>query len=796
MANTNTESLGDLYVRLGFNLDDLNHEYVQIERSLRENLARLNRERNIIDLQARVDLTGLDEATDATRIFEIRQRQLQQQLEAQRQKMRLLNDALQDTINRTGENSNETQRAKIEYERARLAVARLDNQLQELERTQTGTTNNFSDMYDSIVSGVKDFNAVTLAIQKVIEFTKAAIDATKALVENYRELRSMSFKLNLPIQNADIFLQKVRLAGGEIEDIIGYVRGISDALVKGEVDDPEFIALEKYGAKIFDATGRLKDFTEIFEETRKAFEKAKAAGEEIEFLQMTGGESGVTDVIQAFRQWNEALAESQKIAKAKLDYESLRQADIQMALLTEQTAEFKKELSSIFEPAVMQGVQALFHIFHDATEWINENKEEIKSWGATVADVFAITFNLKPLKDLLLNYGTDLDKANEIFKNTKRLDEEWQRLRQKSNRDNDPLSQYSIQRIKAFKDELEDLRIDLDFDNDFQKSIAQANLWLERELTDKIHVSDQERVAIHELYNAKIEQAEKNLQDKLSGIWEDTAAIEYGLTHSAFEKQLYDIERWKNAQLEKSAVAEETAAIIANAAAKEADAFQREMDRIKGNIQSLEERIFEQEHSAAQNQMMRAQKDLYKYWGEGLPQNLIVRWYNNEVARINKKYDTHFGNADLEQIGNGKERISVSDYFYSGLLKDTEFLTEKMKLGYGNLQNSAEKAAQALSQIPQTIDTGTLQQLQAKSQAISQQVFPQIQTSTQIQPIVPMQPTTFNQTLHNNINLGGAYVFDDAMKRELVKDITDKVVTEVKNAVESATSTVNYGFGN
>ncbi len=52
-------------------------------------------------------------------------------------------------------------------------------------------------------------------------------------------------------------------------------------------------------------------------------------------------------------------------------------------------------------------------------------------------------------------------------------------------------------------------------------------------------------------------------------------------------------------------------------------------------------------------------------------------------------------------------------------------------------------------------------------------------------------------TVSNSIsnNLGGAYVFDNAMKKQLVEDITSDVVDEITQAVTQATSRANYSYG-
>lgn len=56
------------------------------------------------------------------------------------------------------------------------------------------------------------------------------------------------------------------------------------------------------------------------------------------------------------------------------------------------------------------------------------------------------------------------------------------------------------------------------------------------------------------------------------------------------------------------------------------------------------------------------------------------------------------------------------------------------------------------------------------------------------------QPPQITVSPNNNINLGGAYVFDNAMKKSLVDDITARIVREITTAVQQATSRSSYGY--
>ncbi|WP_037377054.1 hypothetical protein [Selenomonas sp. AB3002] len=57
-------------------------------------------------------------------------------------------------------------------------------------------------------------------------------------------------------------------------------------------------------------------------------------------------------------------------------------------------------------------------------------------------------------------------------------------------------------------------------------------------------------------------------------------------------------------------------------------------------------------------------------------------------------------------------------------------------------------------------------------------------------------PPQINVNPSINVNLGGAYVFDNAMKKQLTDDITRDVANGVTSAVEQATSRLNTSYGN
>lgn len=965
-------SVGGIYLRLGLNLSELETGFVTASQTVAANISRLNRESNLIRIRSEVEIAGLDETADAERILEIRQNALNQQLAIQRDRVRILNAEFQNLVRTQGENSVTAQRAALTLERQRLALANLERELQNLNSSTDESTSSFGDLNSLLPEIPTRLQAIGMAAGALATGISFASDATKEMIEDFRELQQQAYELNMSVNDTEQFLRELALAGGDIGDFEGYIRGITDAFVKGEYDDPEFIALRKYGAEITDATGRLKNFKEISEEVYQAWLKADAAGEGIEFLQLTGGESGIRDAIQLFERLKEAREDAEKIYDANLDSDELHELDRALKLTEEQAEELKNAIGNIFTPAVQAMEEKFFSALHDGTEFLVENKEEFQRWGFIVTEIFdelapkieklfpsgqlkevinsfsaikkeiesfsdsagKIDFGDEKLNAAFAKLKADTEKFNlespiskiwdnifdsDIVKNnpiagaikraeqaqseynselagtktvTDTVEKGFKALSEQTKEFGDVLSQYGAQRVKQFKDEIEDIQLEIDFgDNDYQKAIEELELWRKRELTDKLMVSSEEEKAIQELYETRKKLIDQERDDKLADIrttvdaefkssienridainaekdawlkagmeeaeatelaqrriakayeeaaervqnhYRNAADIQYEMTHSAFEKELRDIEIWKDEQLKKAEVAGEVASIIAESAAKESQAFEREVDRIKGKMQTLDDKIFEQEHSQYENDLRRLQQERIKLYEEGMPTEKIERYYQNEIKKLNqraskdKEYRKPPMDNSMERGGNGIMVIGGDKIIDDGLAERREeirLLVDENQIRAQMLQNLADKGLNAPTEI-QAMQN--LPDMQKYFSALPQGNHPQYDLSAlnMLQEMKPPETTIQIETLvtplnniasiagnilsaMNNrqqpsltlspnmaINLGGAYVFDEKMKKTLVDDITDEVVTAIKEAVQTATSRANYSYG-
>ena len=537
MAEDN--SAGAVFIELGLDLNQLESDFIAADKTIQQNLNRLNRERNLIELRAQVEIGGLDETTDAEQILEVRTRSLNQQMQIQRDRIQLVEAAHRQLVNSQGESATATQNMEARLQRERLMLQRLEQQLRQTTQAQENLNADGNGSENSGVSGLGDLvdgvldkippqaKMAATAIAGIGTAVFAAGKASKELIEDWRELQKQAYELNMTVNDTENFLRHMRLAGGDIGDWEGLVRGVSDALVKGEIDDPEWMVFKKYGGNPFDAQGRLKDFQALTEEIKKMYQQAKAAGEEIEFLQMLGGESGVRDGIQYLERSPEADEDVEKIFDAGLDPEELHRSERALNRLTEQVDEFNDALANLAAPATTEGMEVLFEVFKKGTEFLAEQNEELREMD-------------RAFFDLVSDVSKNEEHLQELFRTSEGLAKAHEQL--KSRQDKNPLNQYSIQRTNDLKDELAELKLEIEnFNKDYDLKLAQLDLWHDRSYR-QIYISDDESVAIEELYEAKIEQLEQEKEDKLSDI-RDAANAKF---QTNLENQLAAIEKQKD----------------------------------------------------------------------------------------------------------------------------------------------------------------------------------------------------------------------------------------------------------
>ena len=205
------ESISNLYIRLGLQYDELQSNFIDAQSTIQTNMARLNRQNTIIRLQAQVDISGLDEVTDAAQIFAIRTRALNQQIANQRDRVNMATAQLRNMATAHGENSEQAQRARMAMQREQIALANLEEQLQNLNESQEETNSGTGDFLESLQGIAGKFAPAVAGIAAFTAALKTVSDAQNELIEKFRELQNQSYELNMPFDKTKEMLRELRL---------------------------------------------------------------------------------------------------------------------------------------------------------------------------------------------------------------------------------------------------------------------------------------------------------------------------------------------------------------------------------------------------------------------------------------------------------------------------------------------------------------------------------------------------------------------------------------------------------
>lgn len=745
------ESLSGLYMRLGLDFSELDQNFVQAERTLRANMASLSRENTIVRLRAEADLSGVEDADERIRI---QTEALNRQIQIQEQRLRIATASLQSNAAATGRNSDNAQRASIAVERERLALRRLQNELNNVNHTQSETADGQNNLSESLAAiGTKAAGAVA-ALATVKQGLDFVVGSAEKVRESFSEIQKYSLILNMPMQETKDLLQLVRMTGSEIDDLEGAVRGVQSALATGDNEDREYVALKNLGLDPFNSDGTMKGFSELLDLMYEGYLKAKDLGREIEYVLDLGGDAGAKDLLQFFEQKPEAEKMLANVSKAEMPFEEMHKFDMEMKLLTEQTDEFQKAWGVAFTPLARETVQSLFEVFKTGTDFVKDSTVEIQKFGfaldiagqklkdfysektggrnlfddvlsgaenlASLTPFGRLTDSLKNTLDSLKNtdVGGDIwnqatEKQKEYSQAVEESNKKFEELNEKAGKTNINLE--AEKRLKGYQEELDGLRNELtNWGDDYSKNLSDLDAWYEQVLK-QTQISEKERATITELYAAKREKIEREYAEKIAEeneqsqqrikeLMKETADIEFSATHSAFEKQLRDVEQWKQAQMEKAKTSEEVAAIIANAAAKESQAFQDEVDRIKGATQSLEDEIFAMEHSQYENDIRQAKQKAQRELENGTDSDTVKHWLSDKLGEIEKRASTdktYSQNKNNTFNGRGAKYIELGE----PKQKEIPLFTDENKI-MERLKNGARQPARLEDILPKNESSG------------------------------------------------------------------------------------------
>lgn len=373
----------------------------------------------------------------------------------------------------------------------------------------------------------------------------------------------------------------------------------------------------------------------------------------------------------------------------------------------------------------------------------------------------------------------------------------------------------------------------------YQKSIEVQKQW-ERELATATSTRQREQLqAIREKVNESIKagedeakawiKAEKDISKAVKDALKEAKAANeeleksiYSLTHSDFQTSLHDVDLSAKSAIERGA---NPVLAAREAELKKAEIIRKFNDETAAYLDG----IFEDSLTQRLNQIERERRAWIK---KGLDEVAATRAaeaqkkqaLNDSVKNMftsQKKYLDVYRNAMGGQIGDGLWDFSQSneqrqqsavraiqrqmmkdagvDPNWSTNMSEVQGFLKAMKGaenwglgmirgGIGDLGSDSMKSIYNESNAEITSILGQINTGVPEINSNLSQILGAIQENGNKTPEVNVNPSI-------NVDLGGAYVFDDQMKRELTEDITNKVASSVSQAVTSALSRTNFSYG-
>ena len=436
MAKGSGETVSGLYLRLGLNYDELNQDFVKVEETLSSNIQRLNRQSTLIDLKAKVDLTGV---TDAEQRLKIQSEALTKQVEIQTQKVKLYETEWLAAGKAHGNASQQAQKAAIALKSQELALARLTQRLKEVQDAQNALPKNDNSLlagYNGLkgnvaetignltnaFSGIKDAtSSADAAITKSLEIIgnipspvgkavaalasipliakgieSSLLNLAKPAIAAGDSLYVMSRGMQLSISDASKLNTIAKVTGIEINEVNSAMRRLSASLEKaGDKDNAAMKMLQKFGANVKSANGHIKNEIELIGEVATAFKRAQAAGQGAAFRDIVGGRFWSGDLITFFEDYEGNVELAGKIVKNGLANPALaHEVQGNLNAMNTQLGQLKSALSSAFIPATQQLVPQLTEQFGELTKVIADNAEGIKNVSMVIGEVIGYTSKL------------------------------------------------------------------------------------------------------------------------------------------------------------------------------------------------------------------------------------------------------------------------------------------------------------------------------------------------------------------------------------------------------------------
>lgn len=715
------ETIGSLSISLGLDLSQLQPDLLTAEDTVAKAMGKLTQKAAQTKLRAEIEIANLDGVGSEIDKAKAKEKELIQLLDIENQKLKIRQASYQANVKNYGADSGVTRSSLTSMLSQERQVASLNAQLRNLRESlkqpvpQSGVVSGLNRLGDAIRNtqgGLAGFNShltnalsgstgmaqeiggvlaslpgkAGLAGAAIAAVGAAAVSAVHGMVEFARTSTAsgdalykasikfgMSTKELKELQNFSKFG-----AGTEIETVIQSLSRLDKSLLSaGKNGNAATKMLDRFGVSLRNGSGNLLTYNEQVKRIAEGYEQAKAAGQGAEYLISVFGTRGANEMrayLDMMKEAREDMAQVDTFIKP-IDPKEAHEMQRQIRIMDEEWNRLKASAANALLPIAQEFMPAIL----DST----------KSVLGTIKDLGTVLGHVRDFNTYALNNSAGV--MPKAYADAMAGNYSWQIGAQPMN------SGFQLQADKA-KEQAE---------AEHQLAAAQIEATRRREQASQDAAKAKEAEAEQvNAANEKMMLSEEDLvslNERISAYRQETEDKAYKANHSALENQIYDIEKWRDKELEAienvGNADEQRAAISEAASARIVQAREEEQKAIERLNSSIEDKIFELTHSETENKLHRLQQEIDKYIKDGADASLVETYRQLQSEKIlsdaQKSARSSFGGSR-----GGSDRIGshIID------IRDGQIMERYGSLFNGYMEAGAKNARDAVGSVEKISD--------------------------------------------------------------------------------------------
>ncbi len=434
MAKDNDKGL---YLPLKINLSEWEKSLAQADADLQKSMRQMKDAAKDLSLQYDVKIAGAKAAGNDLKALELETAKLNQLYATQKQAVEALNRAYQQSVKEKGASAKESQALANALVRESKQLDRLKTQIESkglnigksISDGLAGVSPEFAKIRGAVSSvtgalgGMGGKAAVAAKALGAVGVAAAAIGAAwtgaKAISSNLRETAEtaaqasesvfmLAERLNLSYKEAEQLDAVFTLDGTSAETFVNAVQKLNKQLyTAGEDGNNATKMLQRYGVELRNADGTQKSYVEQLQALADGYKKAKAAGEDLDFVTNTLG-SGGNQFVHLLNGLDDYIAKTNELVRAKqTDYDLNHELLTINGQILLQQKELAKASGNAYGNSAVEAKKQELAYLKERTRLMNENKELYKEFAE----------NMKVFNEIVIAVEGNVSLLFDKFKN-------------------------------------------------------------------------------------------------------------------------------------------------------------------------------------------------------------------------------------------------------------------------------------------------------------------------------------------------------------------------------------------